>query len=110
MQVTRKAVREHVDFLLAASPDWAPYHRLKASVESGRKILGTLEAAVELAPDDAATWSAIAQFQFQRGTFVAAERAARQALGLGPEDRWSLYVMGMAARASVASTRRATMR
>jgi cellulose synthase operon protein C len=93
----RRAARPHVDFLLSASPDWAPYHRLKASVESGRKTLGTLEAAVALAPEDAATWSAIAQFQFERGNFIAAERAARQALTLDPEDRSSLYVMGMAA-------------
>jgi tetratricopeptide (TPR) repeat protein len=98
-----KAARPHVDFLLAASPNWAPYHRLKASVESsqwqwfGRKTVGTLEATVALAPADAATWSALAGFQFQRGNFAAAERAARQALALDPEDRSSLYVMGMAA-------------
>ncbi len=103
MKVARKAARPHVDFLLAASPDWAPYHRLKASVESGqwqwrgRKTLQTLEAAVALDPEDVATWSAVAGSHVQRGDYAAAERAARQALALDPEDRSSLYLMGMAA-------------
>jgi tetratricopeptide (TPR) repeat protein len=103
MKAARRAARPHVDFLLAASPDWAPYHRLKAAVESGqwqwrgRKTLDTLEAAVALDPEDAATWSAAAGSHVQRGNYVAAERAARQALALDPEDRSSLYLMGNAA-------------
>jgi tetratricopeptide (TPR) repeat protein len=98
-----KAARPHVDFLVAASPDWPPYRRLKASVESGQwwwfgtKTLATLEESVALDPQDAASWSALADFQSQRDNTVAAERAARRALALDPEDRSSLYIMGMAA-------------
>jgi len=103
IEAARKAARPHVDFLLAAAPDWAPYHRLKARLESGgsqwgvRKTLDTLKAAVALDPEDAATWSAVAGSHVQRGDYGAAERAARQALALDPEDRSSLYLMGMAA-------------
>lgn len=103
MKAARQAARPHVDFLLAASPDWAPYHRLKAAVESsqwqwrGQKTLDTLEAALALDPEDAATWSAIAGVHARRADHVDAERAARQALALDPEDRSSLYLMGMAA-------------
>jgi Flp pilus assembly protein TadD len=99
----RKAARPHVEFLVAASPDWPGYHRLKASVESGqwwwfgRKTVRTLETALALDPQDSASWSALADFQFHRDNFVAAERAARQALALDPQDRSSLYIMGMAA-------------
>lgn len=50
-----------------------------------------------LDPQRAASWSALAHFQFRRDMFVAAERAARQALALHPEDRSSLYIVGMAA-------------
>ncbi len=96
---SRKKARSHVDFLLAASPEWAPYHRLKARVDSvfGRKAVDTLEASLSLDPEDPATWSALGAFQFRQGNIAAAERAARQALALNPEDRSSLFVMGMVA-------------
>lgn len=96
---SRKKARSHADFLLAASPDWVPYHRLKARVESvfGRKAVDTLEASLSLDPGDPATWSALGSFQFRQGNIAAAEQAARQALALNPEDRSSLFVMGMVA-------------
>ncbi len=59
--------------------------------------MAVLRDLLALDPDNSAFWSALADFEFRRDNVVAAEHAARKALALDPEDRWALYIMGMAA-------------
>jgi Flp pilus assembly protein TadD len=61
----------------------------------GRNAVSSLEAALSLYPWDRATWSALGGLQFRQGNIATAERAARQALALNPENRSSIFFAGM---------------
>ncbi len=59
-----------------------------------QEALPLLEKARELAPDDADTWAALADYHKSQRDFDRAEQLAREGLKLNPENSDALLVMG----------------
>lgn len=78
---------EHAHSLLGLARLYTLWHR-------PQDALPLLDKARELAPDDAGTWAALADYHKSQRDFDRAEQLAREGLKLNPENTEALLVMG----------------
>ena len=95
-----KSASQHIDMLLAESPENPLVHRLKARwlTLTGKRAerLPVLEQAQRLAPDDPETLAALSSHYADVGQAERARQLAVEALRIEPENHSALVAMGWA--------------